>query len=217
MPSKIRWTIEKIAEGFEKFNAEHGRYPTSFEIDQYPDLPSSRQIQRQYGGLPNLRGQLKLSGPQDFTKGEYSSLRAKTIGKRAHQLEKKIYDYLVEHFGVPFVHREYFFVDDRRSRTDFFIYHKNGNFSVDVFFPKDKRNLTGCLNSKMRTYSHGAMIQYPVIFLMMNEEISKEEVMEILSQKRNKLKSFQIVMTYAELVQFCKSKESIGNDIGRIT
>ncbi len=204
---EIKWTIEKIDEGFKKFNIEHGHYPTSLEIDQYPDLPSSKQIQRRFGGLPNLRRELKLPGPEDYTKGEYSSERARVIGKRAHQLEKKVYDYLTAHFGVPFVHREYFFMDDRRTRTDFFVYHKNGNFSVDVFFPKDRRCLTGCLNSKMRTYSSAAMLQYPVIFLMMNDDISEEEVREILEQKTKKLREYQKVMTFGELKKFCEDKK----------
>jgi len=204
---KVEWTIEKIAEGFDKFKTENGHYPTATEIDMCSYLPSSRQIQRRFtGGLPELRKQLKLDCPTDFTKGEYSSMRAHTIGKRAHQLERIVYEYLIEHFGRPFVHREYFFMDDRRSRTDFFIYFQKGNFSVDVFFPKDRRSLAGCLNSKMRTYGQNAMLQYPVIFLMMNDDISEEEVVKILAQKKKKLHAYQQVMTFTELKKFCAHK-----------
>lgn len=206
MPNKVRWTIEKIAEGFQKFHDEHGRYPTAQEVDTYAHLPSSKQIQRNFGGLVAIREQLKLKGPTDFTKGSYSSTRAKEVGLRAHRTERTVYDMLVEHFGVQFVHREYFFVDDRRTRTDFYIHSKNGNFCVDVFFPKDKRNLTGCLNSKMRTYSHASMLEYPVIFVMMNEMITEEDVKKILAQKIKKLKKEQHVMTFGELQKYCKTK-----------
>ena len=207
---EIKWTIEKLREGFEKYKKEQGRYPTAVEIDSYAHLPSSRQIQRRFkGGLPELRKQVKLDGPEDFTKGEYSSERAKTIGKRAHKIEKGIYDYLVNLFGKPFVHREYFFTDDHRTRTDFFIYAKNGNFSVDVFYPKDKRNLIGCLNSKMKTYGYAVMINYPVIFLMMNEEITEEDITDILERKKNKLHKQQCVMTRVQFEQFCLKKTAL--------
>jgi uncharacterized short protein YbdD (DUF466 family) len=206
------WTIEKISAGFEKFKKEHDRYPTALEIDSYAHLPSSKQLQRRFGGLIEIRKQLKLDGPTDFTKGAHSSERARMIGKRAHKVEKGIYDYLVNLFGKPFVHREYFFTDDHRTRTDFFIYCKNGNFSVDVFYPKDKKNLIGCLNSKMKTYGYAIMINYPVIFLMMNEEITAEEINDILERKKNKLHKQQRVMTYEQFEQFCTGKTPLSVD-----
>ena len=206
MPKTIRWTLEKIADGFKKYYAEHGRYPTAHEVDAYPHLPSSKQIQRNFGGLVAIREQLKLKGPTDFTKGEYSRNRAKEVGARAHSTERVVYDLLVGHFGTPFVHREYFFVDDRRSRTDFFIHCKNGNFCVDVFYPKDRKNLIGCLNSKMRTYGQGTVLEFPVIFVMMNEHILAGEIKEILANKINKLRKEQCVMTLRELEEYIKTK-----------
>ena len=213
MAPHILWTLEKLAAGFEKFKSEHGRYPTAVEIDEYPHLPSSKQIQRRFGGLPNLRKELKLDGPQDFTKGAYSSNRALEINKRAHRIEKEVYTYLVECFGRPFVHREYFFIDDRRTRTDFFVYTKEGNFSVDVFYPKDRKNLLGCLNSKMRTYGTSAMLQYPVIFLMMNDGIEEEEIAAIIKSKEKKLHQYQKVMTYRQLKDFCAGKTRLKEEV----
>lgn len=204
--NKKSWTTEEIKAGFEHFYNKYNRYPTAHEIDAYPHMPSSRSIQRQRGGLVALRKKLGLKGPQDFTKGEYSRERAKMINKRAHQLEKDVYDFLVQKFGKVSVHREYFFTDDRRTRTDFFIYCENGNFSVDVFYPKDKKNLIGCLNSKMRTYGQGATLQYPVIFLMMNKNITQEDVALYIQRKKNKLQPYQQVMTFTELQRFCELK-----------
>ncbi len=206
---KTVWTLEKIAVGFEKFNSEFKRYPTADEIDKYPHLLSSRQIQRRFkGGLPELRKILKIKGPEDFTKGAYSSERARMIGKRAHEIEKTVYDYLVAGFGEPFVHREYLFIDDRRTRADFFIFCKNGNFCIDVFYPKNVKNLIGCLNSKMRTYGYAAMLQYPVIFLMMNDEISEAEIAAALDNKTNKLNTKQRVMSFTQFETFCRGKVS---------
>ena len=206
---KNKWNLENIKIGLKKFYSEHKRYPTSTETDSVGYLPSSRQIQRRFGGLPALRKSLKLSGPEDFTKGEYSSLRAKTINTRSYKTEKVIYDYLVGKFGIEFVHREHFFTDDRRTRTDFFIHAKDGNFSIDVFFPKDKHSLIGCINSKMRTYDNNSMIQYPVIFLMMNPNITIEDIDKYVGNKKNKLNSNQHVMTLPQMKKFCENKKPL--------
>ena len=119
---------------------------------------------------------------------------------------KEVYDYLINIFGIEFVHREFFFTDDRRTRTDFFIYCKNGDFSVDVFYPSDKHNFIGCLNSKMHTYASETMLQYPVIFLQMNNDINQEEIENILKRKKNKLLKYQSVMNLKEFKKFCSQK-----------
>ncbi len=199
------WTLDKIRAGFEEFHKSNGRYPTSHEIDSFPLLPSSRQIQRRYGGLPAIRALLKLNGPTDFTKGDYSSLRAKTIGKRAHKIEKEVYDLLVDRFGKPFVHREYFFSDDKRCRTDFYVYGRDKNFLVDVFYPKDRANFVNCLCSKQLTYRNAPQVSDRVIFLMMNRELELEiDIPRILSNKKNRLNPTQTVMNFDEFRKFIK-------------
>ncbi|MEK7464132.1 MAG: hypothetical protein AAB610_03375 [Patescibacteria group bacterium] len=203
MAKKLKWTLEKIKEGFKAFYDQHGHYPTSHEVDAYAKLPSSRQIQRTFGGLPALRKQLGF-GDEDFTKGEYSSNRARIIGQRAHKVEKEVYGYLIKIFGVEFVHREYFFNDDKRNRTDFYVYHKAGTFSVDVFYPKNLRIVNGCINSKLKTYI-GLEIKYPTIFLMMNDSITDAQIGNLMRKKKNKLKAHQSVMTMGEFKAFCSS------------
>jgi hypothetical protein len=203
----IKWTIEKIKEGFDSFYKENGRYPTSQEIDKYPKLPSARQIQRKYGGLPTLRKLINIDGPLDFTKGEHSSKRAILISRRAHQNEKEIYEYLKKKFGEAFVHREYFFNDDRRTRTDFYVFCANGDrFSIDVFYPNSLHNLNGCINSKLQKY-RGLIITYPTIFLVMNDLISEEEINKLMGNKKNKLGIYQFVMTLDQLRDFCDTKQ----------
>ena len=206
MARDIIWTIEKIKKGLEDFYKEHNRYPTCTEIDQSTKLPSSRQIQRRFGGIPNLRIKLELKGQSDFTKGVHSSERAYMINHRAHKVEKEVHTYLIKTFGEPFVHREFFFNDDARTRTDFYVYYKGGNFSIDVFYPNNILNLNGCLNSKLKTYN-GLQIEYPIIFLMMNDSISKEQIGKLLANKKNKLKDNQIVMTFDQFKVFCDSKK----------
>ncbi len=205
----FKWTLDTIKKGLDRYFAENNRFPTSTEFDECAYLPSTRQIQRRFGGLPLIRSQLGLSGPIDFTSGEYSSTRARNINVRANKLERIVYDFLVKKYGKPFVHREYFFTDDRRVRIDFFIYWKGGNIAVDVFFPKDRHNLLGCLNSKLRTYKTDQLIKYPVIFLMMNDDISIEEIRGVVSNKINKLKSNQSIMTYRQFQEYCKDKDPV--------
>ena len=202
-PRSITWTLQKIKDGMVRFHTTYGRYPTAHEVDDYQYLPSSRQIQRAYGGLVALRAQLKLPGQINFTTGAHSTTRARTIGTRANRVEKEIYLLLIKRFGHRYVHREFMFTDDRRTRTDFYVYCAHGNFSIDVFYPKDTRTLVGCLNSKLRTYHPTIMLQYPVIFLMMNPDITEEDITQMLARKKNRLlHPYQKVMTRAQFDQF---------------
>ena len=158
------WTREELSLGLKHFFDTNSRYPTAPEVDAYPYLPSARCIERRFGGLVQLRKQLDLKGQSDFRSGQHSIERARKINSRSHEIERTVYDFLQDMFGKEFVHREYFFTDDRRTRADFFVYDSKKGFCVDVFYPSDRRNLTGCLNSKLKTYHTKYMRQYPVIF-----------------------------------------------------
>ncbi|MDP3935272.1 MAG: hypothetical protein Q8Q46_03600 [Candidatus Giovannonibacteria bacterium] len=105
----MTWTKNKIKEGFDKFYQEHGRYPTALEIDAYVGLPSSRQMQRRFGGLPKLRQELNLD-TLDFTKGSVRSQTAQYIGKRGLDFEKVVRKILVDKFGI-----DVFFASDRHN------------------------------------------------------------------------------------------------------
>lgn len=211
---KEKVTKEDIKKGFEMFYKEHGRYPTVQEIDAYPHLPSSRTLQRKYGGAVPFRKELGLE-TTNFTTGKARSGKMKKILARGNESEKEVYDLLVKQFGLPFVHREYFFTDDRRVRTDFFIYCKEGNFSVDVFYPDSVPNLIGCLNSKMKTYSGSLMLEYPVIFLQMNKNITQEDTERVIKNKKNKLPPFQKLMGIEEFTVFFKGKHARGDSDGK--
>lgn len=211
---KEKVTKEDIKKGFEMFYREHGRYPTVQEIDAYQHLPSARTLQRKYGGAVSFRKELGLE-TTDFTTGKARSGKMKSMLNRANQSEKEIYDLLVKQFGLPFVHREYFFTDDRRVRTDFFIYCKEGNFSVDVFYPDSVHNLIGCLNSKMKTYGSNLMLQYPVIFLQMNKNITQEDIERVVENKKNKLLPYQKLMGIAEFEGFLKRKHARDDSAGK--
>lgn len=208
-----KYNKESIKEGLKRFFEENERYPTADDIDHCPYLPTSRTIQRKFSGLVALRKEFGLE-VENFTKGASRKKIMETVTPRADATERKIHQYLIETFGTPFVHREYMFRDDRRTRTDFFIFCKKGNFSVDVFYPKNIKTMIGCINSKMKTYNDDIMLQYPVIFLQMNDEISRESVDLFLSRKKNKLHSYQKIMNYRQFQDFCKKRTAFKSPIG---
>jgi len=207
------WKVEEIEVGLKHFFEEYQRYPTSTEIDKYKYLPSAKSIQRSFGGLVIIRKKLNLEKNCDFRTGEYSSKRSFTINKRSNIIEKSVYDFLVNHYDKPFVHREYFFTDDKRTRTDFFVYDSKDGFCVDVFYPSDKRNLIGCLNNKLNKYSQIYMRQYPVIFLQMNLDIDQNILDRIIKNKKRKLLEGQYLMSWDTFMQFCKNREHFNQKI----
>ncbi|MCX6712950.1 MAG: hypothetical protein NTY66_01945 [Candidatus Vogelbacteria bacterium] len=203
------WTLEELAAGLEEYRKNNSRYPTAPEVDRFPYLPSARSIERRFGGMIGLRQKLKLDSQSDFRSGKHSSERAHLINNRAHKTENIVYEFLIGKFGREFVHREYFFVDDKRTRADFFIYDKNGSFCVDVFYPANRRNLTGCLNHKLKKYRSDHMKKYPVIFLQMNEEIFQGTLDELVNHKQKTLNKDQHLMDWDTFKALCGSRDKL--------
>ncbi len=185
------------------FYSEYGRYPTATEVDSCAYLPSSRQIQRNFGGMVFLRQQLGLQH-DDFTKGQYGSKRARTIYKRSQIIKKEAYNLLVEEFGKGAVHRDYFFTDDGRTKADFFVARRSSPFLLKVFYPKDRRSLIGCLNSRIIPSANKAGTPYPIIFLMMNDVLTEDLVVGVLRNKKQKMPPGQSVLTFKQFKAFCR-------------
>ncbi len=113
---RLVWTKENILDGLTKFFDETNRYPTSFEIDANEFLPSSRQIQRSFGGLPKLRKELGLK-ISNYTKGRVRSDLAKALSKRGSMSERYFEKILVDKFGEYFVHVEKLFITATNHST----------------------------------------------------------------------------------------------------
>lgn len=207
--SRSPWKLEEIRAGFQDFFEKNGHYPTTPEIDTYPYLPSARSIERSFGGAVQLRKTLGIDSQADFRTGAHSSARAHMINTRAHLVEEEVYVFLKEYFGKQFVHREYFFLDDKRTRADFFVYDSESGFCVDVFYPSDRRNLIGCLNSKLAKYVGHQMNQYPVLFLQMNKELTQELLDSVVANKTNKLLSGHQLFTWGSFTAFCSKRKPL--------
>lgn len=207
---QIPWSIEELELGLRHFYKEQGRYPTATEVDAYQYLPSARSIERRFDGLVALRKKLGLGVEHDFRAGAHSSQRAHLINARAHTVEQTVYTFLIKQFGKEFVHREYFFTDDHRTRADFFVYDVSKGFCVDVFYPNSSRNLTGCLNIKLSKYNGMQnFLPYPLIFLQMNKEISQDVLERIVNRKVRKLPQNQYLMGWGVFEKFCLSRKAL--------
>lgn len=152
MPKKdeVTWTKERIKQGLHTFHDEYGYFPTSHDIDAFEGLPSSRQIQRSYGGLMALRREFGLVS---FNSGAVRSEVAIEINKRGLLLEAKIATFLIQYFGEIAVHSQKPYASDSKKKLDFYVYTPSYNFGVDVFFAKDFFSLQGSLGSKLKRYS----------------------------------------------------------------
>lgn len=207
---KEPWTIKQIEAGLRKFFEDNGRYPTAAEIDQYEYLPSVRTLERSFGGLVNVRETLKLSKDYDLRKGSHSSKRAFTINQRNNVLEQEVYTYLLAKFNREFVHREYLFTDDARTKADFFVYDDGKGFCIDVFYPGSVRNLGVCLNIKLQKYKNtGSLLGYPVIFLQMNKEITQETIEGLIERRKSKMPDNYYVMSWDKFNEFCSNRSSL--------
>lgn len=178
-----KWNLNNIKYGLEDFYKLNKRYPSALEIDKYPLLPSSRQVQRKFGGLKELRKLLGLPNEDlDYTRGPARSGVAKAIGERGKDFEKEIYTILTKRFGEVFVHQQKPF-NDYKSRVDFFVYAKNYKFGVDVFYPKDLHSFVCCVNIKEKTYMNPG---FDMIFISINPDIDQSLINKFISRRKNK-------------------------------
>jgi len=193
------WTLEKTKEGFDKFYNEFGRYPTAFEVDDFDFLPSSRQIQRIFGGLISLRNQLGLS-IENYSSGKSRSKIATDINARGRKLEIIVRDYLQEKFNEPFVHIERPVHMSSKDRFDFYVYAKPENFAIDVFGTVDFRGLTRVMNMKERRYRKVNMLadREKLYFIYFSEIEVRDKIFNWQLSKKNKLPSTWRILTFDE-------------------
>lgn len=157
------WTKEKIKIGFERFLLAEGRLPTSSEIDNYEFLPSSRSIQRSFGGLVQLRKELGYA-ENHFGKGEYRVKIAKRVGKRGFDAEDHLENILLTQFGEVFVHVQKGY-GANRSRFDFVVYAKNHTLGIDVFSSDSRQNIQKNIHMKLKKYVN-APVKVEKIFVV---------------------------------------------------
>ena len=191
--SQGSFSIEEIKLSFEKFEKENGYYPTALEIDKCDYLPSSRQIQRHFGGLVDLRTKLGLSGSTNFTAGEYRSKVSSEGDLRAKKYEAEFYDFLISNIDEVKVH-EHKIIRPGGVASDFFIYTTaHAGFFIDLFYAKDIHSLAGIVTIKANKPLPKNM---PVYFILVgNEAISQDVIDKIIKNRKNILESNIRVIT----------------------
>lgn len=193
------WTIEKIKDG---------RLPIAPEIDKLDYLPSSRQIQRKFGGLEKLRTVL---GYQDthFGKGAYRSEIANRSNTKWRDAEISLEKILREKFQEVFVHTERIF-DDSKNRVDFYVYCPDGNFGIDVFYTETMRDLQKNINIKIDKYQK---FPHQLFLVVGNNNFEQKELDEYMISKKKALPQNTTITTLKTLFEIIKNKRNYPNPL----
>lgn len=86
----------------------------------------------------------------------------------------------MERFGEVCVHKEREFA--YRNRVDFQVYHADGVFGVDTFFPKSRIALINIFNLKYPKYKN--YLIGPVFLVCMNTDLNQEILNSYLANKK---------------------------------
>lgn len=195
-----------LKNGFLRYYNEYGRYPSSLEIDKYQYLPSSRTIQRSWGGLETLRKAMGLE-ITNYTKGKTRSHISAYIGTRGQSEENKLEKILQKKFGEVFVHTQ---KRIGQVRADFFIYTPSGNFAIDIFCFEDKNCFLGDINIKLKTYKD---YPHPVIYLPINNRYSSKDIKKWIDNKKNPIPTNQKVISYKNFIVWINTLSAYQNPL----
>jgi len=191
-----KWDTDSIKRGIDKFYSEHGRYPITPEVDQCDYLPSSRQIQRRFGGMEKLREELGYS-VTSYGRGDHRKHISLRTGERGRKAEIVLEKILREKFGEVFVHSERMF-GKLKTRVDFYVYSPDGNFGIDVFDTGTMRDLQKNINIKIEKYRE---FTEPLYFVVANKDFTQFELDEYISKKKKNLLTNMQVCTTNSLVK----------------
>lgn len=211
MSSEIKWSIDKIKEGFERFFSENGRLPITPEIDKLDYLPSSKQLQRRFGGVKELR---KILGYKDvdFGSGKHRRKIAIRINKRGRESELDLEKKLREKFGEVFVHTERIF-DKSKNRVDFYVYTPSGNFGIDIFYTNTIKDLQKNINLKIDKYHN---FTEPLYFVVGNNNFSQSDLDTYLNNKKKAVSDTTKIINLESLYCLIKNMSVYENPLQKI-
>lgn len=170
---KVRWTLNSIRNGIERFIVEHNRPPTAIDFDQTAYLPSSRHIQRAHGGLATLREALGYY-ERNFTKGSARSKIASAAGVRGIEAEEALELILMKKFGEPYVHSQKRYIRGGKSRYDFFVYAKDYSFGIDIFATERREYIEKNVRHKIRKYAETSL-HIPIYFVLSGKSFTNDD------------------------------------------
>lgn len=181
------WTKTQVLAGLEHFYELYKRYPTAREIDAFEYLPSSRSIQRQFGGLVVLRSELIPNSHSSFTRGVYRSARAKESWHRAAKYEEEFYHFLCQCFDTVAIH-EHKVMRPGNISSDYYIYFdENNGVVIDLFYAKDLFSLSNVVNIKLKRYAN---LPYETYFVLVgNGSIMIDDIQKMIANRKIPLPS----------------------------
>jgi len=172
------WTPKRIKTGFDIFIKQNGRLPLASEIDVSDHLPSSRYIQKRFGGLEFLREQLGYTDTH-FGKGSFRSNIATRTGADGRKLESDFELTLYNYFDESCVEVEKAFYG--KQRIDFYISNDEGNFGIDIFYAQTMRTLQSSVNIKMKKYINFT----DTLYLVVANPSLKQKDLDIYAKRKN--------------------------------
>ncbi len=195
---KAGWNDRKLKQGFERFISDHGRLPKAIEIDELSYLPSSRTIQKRFGGLEMLRERLGYSDTH-FGKGIHRSKIAHAANVTGRQLEVDLETELQTQFGERNVHTEKVF--HGKCRVDFYIYAPEQNFGIDIFSAQSLKTMQSSVNIKQKKYQY---FTEPLYLVVVSDAITQSNLDDFIATKRNPLPLNINLITNSELAKHLK-------------
>lgn len=208
---EIYWTFEKVKVGFNLFYKQNNRYPTAREIDKFEFLPSSRQIQRSFGGLENLRIKIGLN-ITNYSKGKHRSNVAGNILSQSRIIERDFYYFLLKHFDEILIHEQKP-IHPTNLRADYFIYKKGrskNNFNkgtlIDIFSSGDIYNYKSIIRHKRKKYEG---LGYDIVFISVFPSNSKIIQKDIYEANKSFQTEHTILPTNIRTFEFEYFKENI--------
>jgi hypothetical protein len=187
------WTEKRIQEGFEKFILLYGQLPTASEVDAFEHLPSSRYIQKRFGGLEQVRKELGYIDTH-FGKDSYRSTIAHTAGERSKQIVQELQEELYCLFTKECVRVEKTF--NGAHRVDFYIHTSEGDFGIDIFYAETMRTLQSSVNIKMKKFTE--FIE-PLYLTVANKAITQTQLDAYAASKKSPLPDNIHLMSYKTL------------------
>lgn len=163
---------------FENFLKQTGRYPTTQEIDAGKNMPSSRSMQRRFGGVQKVREMLGME-ITNYTKGESRAAKAKICNERSVTTEDKTLQILLNVFPIQTIHQQAKYSLKLNNRCDFLVYNKTSDFYIDVFYTENILNLNSILNIKLLKYE--TIKDKPVYFIV--DGLNKKDIIIKLENK----------------------------------
>lgn len=195
-----KWTLQNVKNGFARFYKENTHFPSAPEIDNYAYLPSSRQIQRKFGGLIKFRTEFGLTGDEvDKSRGGARRNSASATNIASLSSERTVLNFLNSVYGEICVHEQKKYGEGKNT-VDFFVYGKLCNFGVEVFNTYTLRNISINLNIKLPKYYD---FPYRLCFVVTGGDFKQDHIDRLISKKHIPLLTNMSCMIYDKFKNEC--------------